>query len=455
MNWLFRSPLGALLARPWVDTVGLAGLRHWYFPLSRLWAAANAAGTDAARFLDEVGGPPARQWSPGRLDRALARTARSRDAAVAARAAWEAGLFGEGGDSAALERQRRLSATRHLAARGLFSGQLRAARPPLARWQIPSPDAIRAELEAAGRDPANLYAAEVDIATVVQSPPFEAGGVWQYWLRAPTPADRLKGWRGSKTLYARVVEPLGSASRAALPTVVFGGGLCLELDLMTGGIDPDRRLAEMGWRVVNVVSPFHGLRAEADRYGGEPFIATAPAGTIDLIAGQAIETALLIAWCRAEFGSGVALAGISMTSFVAQQVASYCHGWRPEQRPDAVLLISHSGHIEDVAVGGELSGALGLDKALGAGGWSHDDLLAVSRLLDPAATPAVPPNRIVSALGTVDRWLPFEDGLDVTRRWKLPDANVFRYPVGHLGMPVRLIRDPAPFARLRQVMDER
>ncbi len=289
---------------------------------------------------------------------------------------------------------------------------------------------------------------------VAQSQPFESGGVRQYWLRAPTPADRLKGWRGSKTLYAHVVEPLDSAPQAAIPTVIFGGGLCLELDLMTGGIDPDKRLAELGWRVVNVVSPFHGLRAEPDRYGGEPFIATAPAGTIDLIVGQAIETALLIAWCRARFGGRVALAGISMTSFVAQQVASYCHTWRPEQRPDAILLISHSGRIEDVAFGGALSEALGLDKALSAGGWSADDLQRVSRLIDPADTPAVAPNRIVSALGAVDRWLPFRDGLEVTQRWKLPEANVFRYAVGHLGMPVRLIRDPAPFIRLRQVMEE-
>ena len=455
MNRLFRSPLGALLARPWVDRVALAGLRRWYFPLSRLWAAANAAGTDVARFLDEVGGPPARQLpSPGRLDRALARTARSRDAAVAARTAWEEGLFGEGGDSAMLERQRRLSATRHLAARGHFAGQLRVARPPLARWQIPHPDSVRAELDAAGRDPVGLYSASIDIATVVQSPPFEVGGVRQYWLRAPTPAGRLKGWRGSRTLYARVVEPPGGAPQAAIPTVIFGGGLCLELDLMTGGIDPDKRLAELGWRVVNVVSPFHGLRAEPDRYGGEPFIATAPVGTIDLIAGQAIETALLIAWCRARFGGRVALAGISMTSFVAQQVASHCHAWPAEARPDAVLLISHSGRIENVAFGGELSGALGLDKALSAGGWSNDDLQRVSRLIDPADTPAVAPDRIVSALGTVDRWLPFKDGLEVTQRWKLPEANVFRYAVGHLGMPVRLIRDPAPFVRLRQVMDE-
>ena len=44
--------------------------------------------------------------------------------------------------------------------------------------------------------------------------------------------------------------------------------------------------------------------------------------------------------------------------------------------------------------------------------------------------------------------------LAVTRRWQLPEENVFRYPLGHLGMPVQLTRDPAPFERLRQVLRE-
>jgi len=39
------------------------------------------------------------------------------------------------------------------------------------------------------------------------------------------------------------------------------------------------------------------------------------------------------------------------------------------------------------------------------------------------------------------------------RQWRLPEANVFRYPLGHLGTPVQLMRDSAPFERLRQVLD--
>ncbi len=59
-------------------------------------------------------------------------------------------------------------------------------------------------------------------------------------------------------------------------------------------------------------------------YGGEPFFAAGPTSSIDLIAGQALESALLIAWAASRFGGKVALAGISMTSFVAQLAASHC-----------------------------------------------------------------------------------------------------------------------------------
>ena len=48
MNVLFESPLGALLARPWLDVAGLFGLRR-YMPLSRLWAADRACTAFAPR----------------------------------------------------------------------------------------------------------------------------------------------------------------------------------------------------------------------------------------------------------------------------------------------------------------------------------------------------------------------------------------------------------------------
>src|SRR5689334_23159796 len=115
MDVLFRSPLGALLAKPWLDQAGLFGLKRWYFPLSRLWAAANAAGDDPVRFRDEIGAPVA-AWPQTYLRSVLARNAARKAHAEAARAAWEAALFGgaEDDDCLMLDRRRRVAATRHL-----------------------------------------------------------------------------------------------------------------------------------------------------------------------------------------------------------------------------------------------------------------------------------------------------------------------------------------------------
>ena len=169
----------------------------------------------------------------------------------------------------------------------------------------------------------------------------------------------------------------------------------------------------------------------------------------------AIETALLTAWARLRFGGTVSVAGISMSSFVAQQVDSRCDLWPIEARPDAAMLISHSGRLEEVTFSGELASLLGIDRALHEAGWTREALAAISHAIDPAERPALAPQRIVSVLGETDRWVPYDHGLALAQQWQLPEENVFRYRLGHLGMPVQLTRDPAPFERLRQVLRAR
>ena len=451
MNVLFRSPVGALLARPWLDAVGLAGLRRWYFPLSRLWAAANAAGEDFSHFSELMGPTPPPLWPAPFVRGLLGRNRRARDAAAAARLAWDRAFAADAGDFGALDRRRRLAATRHLSTRGLFYPLLFPRRMPLARWHIGSREAVERDLVAALADPASLYAPPREPVAFEQSPAFAREGVREYWLRAASPAARLQCRPGSETVYARVVEPVAAPARH---TLIFGSGLCLETDLLAIGRDSAGRLAELGWRTIEPVSPYHGLRTMPGTYGGEPFFAEGPIGALDLIAGQTIESAALIGWARRRFGRKVALAGISMTSFVAQQAASHCRDWPEELRPDAVMLISHSGRVEEVTFGGALTATIGLDRALIDAGWSREALARVSRLIDPAPEPGLSPARIVSVLGETDRWVPYEHGLGLARQWRLPESNITRYPLGHLGMPVQLMRDSTPFDRLRRVLDE-
>lgn len=462
MDVLFRSPLGALLARPWIDRPALFGLARWYFPLSRLWAAANASAGDVDRFRDEIGAPLRGAWPRPYLGNLLARHGARMAAAAAARATWEDALFepgagdgagdGDGGERRVqLDRQRRGAATRHLSGRAALYPLLFPTRPPPAHWRIESPAAAERALADVIAHPDRLYAATLDPGTVEVSAPLARNGVREVWVRGPSPAARLHARPGSERFYARIVEPAGGDAHG---TLVFGSGLGLELELLTLGHDPGARLATLGWRVLEPISPYHGLRAMPGFYGGEPFVALAPTAPIDLVAGQAVETALLVAWLRARYGGRVAVAGISMTSFVAQQVASRSHLWPAESRPDAVMLISHSGSIGEVTFGGALAVSLGLDRALARAGWSRESLARLAPLVDPTERPSVPPARIVSVLGVTDRWLPHDDGMAVARGWRLPEENVFRYTLGHLGMPVQLMRDPAPFERLRRVMAE-
>lgn len=449
---LFDSPLGGLLAKPWLDPVGLLGLRRWYLPLSRLWAAANVAGSDVAVFRDQVGVTLPPSWPDNRLAKLLERHSALARASEEARRTWEADAFARettSSDPGRLDRQRRTAATRHLATRRLFYPLLFSCRPPLARWTIATPDAVTRDLGESLRKPEGLYEGPIDAMRVSWSRSFSDGKVLEYWLRAPTPFDRLRHRLGSETLYARVVEPVGTD---ACPTLILGNGLCVESDLLPTGRDLAHRLTEIGWRVVEPVSPYHGLRAMRDRYGGEPFFAAGPIATIDLVIGQAVETALLTAWSRERFGSNVAVAGISMTSFVAQQVASRCHLWPTHARPNAVMLISHANRIEDTISKGRLSEALKMDCALADAGWSAEALPNVAGMIAPADRPSVSPSRIISVLGKADRWLPYEDGLNLVRRWQLPQDNVFHYRVGHLGMPVQLAREITPFSRLKQIL---
>jgi hypothetical protein len=443
MNVLFEGPLGALLAKPWIDKAGLIGLRRWFMPLSRLWATANDVGTDTARFREQVRRLPA-FWTGFHLRGLLGHHARLQQAAEAARATWENAVFDPRGeaDPGTLDRRRRMAATRHFMTRATFYPLLFPRRPEAARWQIDPPD--RVSMPEAGA----LYRASLDVGSIEVSRPSVRDGVRDYWLRAPTPSAALRGRPGSEMMYARVVEPAVAAGE----TLILGNGLSMEFDLLPTTYDPGRRLAAMGWRVIEPVSPYHGLRTMPGFYGGEPFFALAPSGTLDLIAGQALETGLLTAWARGRFGGTVAVGGISMSSFVAQQVASYCGLWPDAARPDGALLISHSGRIEDVLFGGELAANLGIGRALREAGWSRATLKGLSTVIDPAAVPALAPSRIVSVLGETDRWVPYDEGLEVALKWKLPEANIFRYPLGHLGMPVQLVRDPAPFERLRQVL---
>jgi hypothetical protein len=252
-------------------------------------------------------------------------------------------------------------------------------------------------------------------------------------------------------VYAKISEPDDAPADA--PTVIIGNGVCMEPETTRGMIDAAQTMCRLGFRVVEITSPWHGRRCPAGWYGGEKFFATAPLGQLDLFTAQVRETAVVIDWCRRKFAGPIAVAGISLGSFVAQLVATHSAHWPQSARPDALLLITHTACMEEVVFESGLVESIGIPKALAAAGWSQEQMLRWSVLMDPPGDPVMPASRIVSILGTADRITPIGGGLDLTRRWNLPAENLFVMRQGHFGTPVRLIRDDAPLRRLKAALE--
>ena len=153
-----------------------------------------------------------------------------------------------------------------------------------------------------------------------------------------------------------------------------------------------------------------------------------------------MKSALLIAWCRQRFG-GQGRAGRHFDDVVRrpagrQPLPSVAGRGAARRRHAHQSFGPHRGR--DLRRGARRT--LGLDRALARAGWRarHWPAFAVDR---SRQQPVLEPSHIVSVLGETDRWVPYDDGLAVTEQWRLPPANVFRYPLGHLGMPVQLTRD--------------
>jgi hypothetical protein len=105
-------------------------------------------------------------------------------------------------------------------------------------------------------------------------------------------------------------------------------------------------------------------------------------------------------------------------------------------------------------VAGSLPRAVGAVDALEREGWTGDRLETWAPLLQPGAAQAVAGDKIVMLLGRRDTITPYAQGRALVRKWKVPDANLFQHDLGHFTASLSLYRDPAPFHRLRAVLDE-
>ena len=447
---LLRSPAGAVLARPWFDALALSLLRRFYFPLSRLWAAAQMADGSVNRFERSVPITPLGGLLRHRTARLLERFEEVSQQARDAEAAWQRQFFGADAtvpeaERGVLDRERSERTRAAMQFRTRFGFLLAARRVPAVRWRIPGPAEVEAIYGAHLSAPEATYAVIRDGSHVERSRSLTGPGARTFWLRFPSPGDRVQD-----VAYARVFEPLG---RVNPPTVIFGTGIAVEPDLWGGGIDTGFLLSQAGLRVIELTSPWHGRRAQPGQYGGEPVLATAPLGMLDLVTAQVRETAVLIDWARRTCDAPVGVAGLSLGALVAQLVATHARAWPVSFRPDAVLLVAHSGCLADIVLTGALAHALDAPDALAAAGWTAADLRVWAPLTDPCGEPGLPPAQIVSVIGRADNVTPFAGGREFVTRWRLPPENVFMKDQGHFSLPIGLLRDGRPLVRFRTLLE--
>lgn len=416
-------------------------LRRLHFPAARLWAAANSSDGDlealkpglSERALKRIDGPIAR--------RAYAAVLSGKAEAEDATAAWrEAALAGAGADPAIAERTRRRAASRHLAAQAPLAAAVGRKGLPLVRWDMRTP------VESPAPPAASAFDAPADLLALEPGPIYREGDVMRQWVTAPAET----GVPGDRSL-ARASWPADGEVRAV---VVVGSGVGVEWDLyvrMRADFDFPTTFARRGLAVIEIVSPGHGMRVAPDRYGGEAFFASAPVTSAAMLAAQCREAARYLAWARTTWERPVGIFGVSMSSFAAQLILSHAGRWPEAARPDGGFLLAHAGDLMGV-VRGRLASALGIAAALESAGWTDADLARWRDALRPADTPAASPERIVSAIGYLDRVTPFRDGAALTKAWGLPKENRFRLPHGHMCLPTRIRLDDGPVARFAEVL---
>lgn len=445
-RWL-RSPLGALVARPWADRATIWLLARWFFPLSRLWAAARMADGSIEKFYAGVPMEPV-PGADGRLRQALDKFEAVRESVNAVERRWQEVFFGPEDVAVhhrvAVEAARRDRRHAYNAARRHFRFLLKGGRVPMIRWEVPSPAEVAADYGAALADADTAYPAPDTFPAIEESRHVRGPVGDEYWVRFPSPSPRM-----GDTVYARVYEPRGVDNP---PTVIFGHGVCVEFDHWHGMVDEAFELCSMGVRVVRPEAPWHGRRVPDGRYGGEAFIAMAPRGALDIFSAEMAEWATLIDWCRRTSSGPLGIGGSSLGALASQLLATRSRTWPERLQPDAMLLVTHCGRHEDAAINGSLAKVWGIGNAVRASGWSDDESHSYLSLLDPHGPPVMPGENIVSVQGSKDTVTPFTSGKPLIAQWDLPPENAFIWRNGHFTVPMRLTRDISPLKRFREVL---
>jgi len=246
-SWLIASPAGRLIARPWLDSSALYLLKNWYFPLSRLWAAARAAEGDVDRFIEQV---PLEQPSKSQrktIASALRQFERTRLKAFSMEQLWHQYFFGK--EPVAEERlpiieEMRLDfRTDYNMARKKFASLRRLVKTSVS-MAPPTPEHVAVQFGENGEKLPAYFALPKEFPEVEVSRSIPTSNGKDYWLRFPSPSQQM-----NDLVYARVHEPEGVENP---PTLIFGHGMSVEFDHYHQLLDEVTQLTKLWWRAIPV-----------------------------------------------------------------------------------------------------------------------------------------------------------------------------------------------------------
>lgn len=437
------SLLHALLARPWIDPVCLWGFKR-VLPASRAWAAAAGSSTSLEGFARQLG----LFGLPPRLRSKLNTTHRLRLLSKAAQTRWaEIAFEGADGDLGAAERERRATAQSFLANRFRYLSFAKKYHVPAVRYRTPKPEFAIEVLAEVLADPEALFQVPDPLPQIERSRAVDHGDVTEYWLRFESAGV---GDDPTDTCYAHIYEP--KQHPAAMPTFFFAHGLAMETEMMPEGPRSFLEMARVGMRIILPDGPGHNRRCRTGIYGGESFLAEPPISGIQHFVRAAREYAVMIAWCRAQGAGRISLGGISLGALTAQVAASRWRYWPAECRPDALFLMTTTARVSALPLESSLGQMADIDNEVRTHGWRAEHFEVLEPITDASAEPPIDPANIVLMVGERDDVTPAAGGHLLAERWRVPKDNLFLRDRGHFSAAIGLGVDPAPYARMFDVL---
>ena len=386
---LMRSPIGNLFARSWLEKPILYLLGTWFFPLSRLWAAARAANGSVDNFFAAVPMEPV-EHKRAQIQKLLDNFQIKREQILTTEQKWREAFFSEQQLSPNqllhAEQLRLIHRNEYNKTRRQF-GWLRKYVKSSVADRFATPNEVEAIYGGEQAMPRNLFAVPKSMPNVQVSQSISKRHSRDYWLRFPSPSARM-----GDNVYARVLEPIGVANP---PTLLFGHGIGVEFDHWRNTVDFLEYLPQLGIRVIRPEAAWHGRRVPDGFYGGEYFLSTTPLSGFDFFSAQLQEWTVLLDWARSTSSGALAIGGSSLGAQTAQMASMAANFWPQRLQPDALFLMTHCAHLWEVALDGNLADIWNLHHPMKELGWNRRTTEQLMQKLDPMSDPCMPPDRII------------------------------------------------------------